>query len=155
MKFTKLTERSKYYIVTFLPLGIFWILLTLINIEFENIVFFVMAYVWHLSLQTPGLRDMVIKSHGKLSFLGLMVKLNYYLQLFINFKNLPFASGIIRSFSPLLFALVINFLGGVGSILFTLLGSFLFEVIYFAYKKWIGKETNLLAHKVDPETHLS
>ena len=74
-------------------------------------------------------------NHHKLSFLAVVVRLNYYLQLFINIKRLPYASSFIRAISPALFTFLLFILGGQGNIVFTLLGSFCFEVMYVIVKK--------------------
>lgn len=149
----KITERSKYYFFTFSILMVWWGVFTIIELPFSDLFFFLTAYIWHLALVTPGLRDTVLRTHGKLSFLGLMVRLNYYLQLFINFKNLAYAPSFIRAISPLLFTLVLYVLGGSASVVYTIFGSLVFEVTYFFYKKIYKQErTNLLERKVNPET---
>lgn len=149
----KLSERSKYYFFTFSMLMVWWGVFTIIELPFNELFFFATAYLWHLALVTPGLRDTVMRTHGKLSFLGMMVRLNYYLQLFINFKKLPFASSFIRAISPLLFAMLLYILGGSASVVYTVFGSLVFEVTYFFYKKiYKIEKISLLGSKDDQET---
>ena len=106
------------------------------------------AYIWHFSLLTPGLKEKVMSSHHRLSFLAIVVRVNHYLQIFINIKRLPYASSFIRALSPGLFTFLLFLLGGSGNILFTLLGSFLFEVIYIVMKKKTSIfQSSLLEHK--------
>ena len=131
----KLSVLSKYYIFSFVNLGICYGIIYLIDIHFVDQIFFLTAFVWHFSLQTPGLKEKVMTNHHKLSFLAVVVRLNYYLQLFINIKRLPYASSLIRAISPALFTLLLFILGGQGNIIFTLLGSLCFEVIYMLVKK--------------------
>lgn len=153
----KLSIHSQYYLLSFLNLAIFWGILTIFQIEFINIIFFLTAYVWHFSLQTPGLKEKVMTNHHKLSFLAVVVRVNHYLQLFINVKRLPYASSFIRAISPASFTFLLFILGGAGNIAFTLLGSFCFEVMYIVLKKktaiFSSKiSSSLLANKDDLNT---
>ena len=131
----KLSILSKYYIITFTNLGIFFGIVYLSDTHFVNQIFFLTAYVWHFALQTPGLREKVMTNHHKLSFLAMVVRLNHYLQIFINAKRLPYASSFIRAISPASFTFLLFILGGQGNIIFTFLGSLCFEVIYVLVKK--------------------
>lgn len=131
----KLSILSKYYILSFANLGVCFGIIYWIDIHFVDQIFFLTAFVWHFSLQTPGLKEKVMTNHHKLSFLAVVVRLNYYLQLFINIKRLPYASSFIRAISPALFTFLLFILGGQGNIVFTLLGSFCFEVMYVIVKK--------------------
>jgi len=149
MKFSKLTVISKYYLIFLVTVILAWALFSLLNIEFLNQIFFLMAYVWHFALMTPGLKQKVLTSYHRLSFLAVVVRIDHYLHLFIKLKKIPFEASFIRSFSPLFFTFVLFVLGGNGNLLFTLMGSLLFEGIYVAfYKKW----TNPLVSKDDLET---
>ena len=130
----KLTMISKYYAISFIFAGIFWMTLVICQIEFPNIIFFLTAYVWHFALVTPGIKENVMTKHHKLSFLAVVVRLNHYLQIFINLKRIPFGSSIIRAISPALFTFILFVVGGTGNIFFTFLGSFLFELIYLIIK---------------------
>lgn len=130
----KLSILSKYYIISFVNLGICFGVIYLIGSHFVDQIFFLTAFVWHFSLQTPGLREKVMTNHHKLSFLAVVVRLNHYLQLFINIKRLPYASSLIRAISPVLFTFLLFILGGHGNIIFTLLGSLCFEVVYVFLK---------------------
>ena len=131
----KLSILSKYYILSFVNLGIFFGIISLLDVHFVDQIFFLTAFVWHFSLQTPGLKEKVMKNHHKLSFLAVVVRLNYYLQIFINIKRLPYAPSLIRAISPALFTFLLFILGGQGNIIFTLLGSLCFEVMYVIVKK--------------------
>ena len=131
----KLSILAKYYIISFVNLGMCFGVIYLVGTHFVNQIFFLTAFVWHFALQTPGLKEKVMTNHHKLSFLAVVVRLNYYLQLFINIKRLPYASSLIRAISPALFTLLLFILGGQGNIIFTLLGSLCFEVIYMLVKK--------------------
>ncbi len=94
-----------------------------------------MSYIWHLALTIPGMKERVLISYHRLSFLSVIIRLNHYLQMFIKLKNIPYQSSLIRMISPLVFTLLISFIVGQGSILFTLLGSIVFEVIYILVTK--------------------
>lgn len=152
----KLTPTVKFYGVSFSTAAIFWGLLALVQVEFINIIFFLTAYIWHMALLTPGLKDTVMTNHHKLSFLAIIVRGNHYLQIFINLKRLPFASSFIRAISPALFTFLLFLVGGTGSILFTLLGSFFYEVIYLLVKNktklYESPAFNPLAHINDLDT---
>ena len=131
----KLSDVNKYYLITFSSLGLMWAIFYLMNFEFMYIVFFIMSYVWHLALTVPGLKDRVLVSYHRLSFLSVIIRLNHYLQMFIKLKNIPYQTSIIRMLSPLIFTLVISVIVGQGSLLFTVLGSIFFEVIYIFVTK--------------------
>lgn len=149
----KLSVLSKYYIISFVNLAICYGIISLVGINFVDQMFFLTAFVWHFSLQTPGLREKVMTNHHKLSFLAVVVRLNHYLQIFINIKRLPYAPSFIRAISPVLFTFLLFILGGHGNILFTLIGSFCFEVVYVIVKKktdFFG--VNPLAHTSDLDT---
>ena len=130
----KLTSKVKFYAISFATASLFWGLLALGQIEFINIVFFLTAYIWHMALLTPGLKEDVMTKHHRLSFLAIIIRGNHYLQIFIHLKWLPYASSFIRAISPVLFTLLLFIVGGNGSILFTLLGSIMYEVIYLVVK---------------------
>ncbi len=130
----KFTTRVKFYAVSFSTAMLFWGILALSQVEFINIVFFLTAYVWHMALLTPGLKEDVMTKHHKLSFLAIIVRGNHYLQIFINLKRLPFASSFIRAISPALFTFLLFLVGGNGSMIFTLIGSLMYEVIYQVVK---------------------
>ena len=146
----KLSLHSKYYLISFFNLGICWGILTLLNIDFLNVIFFLTAFVWHFALVTPGLKEKVMTHHHRLSFLAVVVRLNHYLQLFINLKKLPFSSSFIRALSPAMFTFLLFIVGGGGNLIFTLLGSVCFEVIYLIVKN----KTELLV-EISPSEHIS
>lgn len=150
----KLTTVAKFYAVSFSFAGIFWAILALCQVDFSSIIFFLTAYVWHFALVTPGLKESVLKNNYRFSFLTVIVKANHYLQLFINLKRIPFSSSLIRAISPALFTFLLFIVGGSGNILFTLLGSFCFELVYLIVKKntklYDMPEFNPLVHINDP-----
>ena len=152
----KFTPTVKFYAVSFSTAAAFWGLLLLCQVEFSNIIYFLTAYIWHMALLTPGLKDTVMTNHHKLSFLAVVVRGNHYLQMFINLKRLPFASSFIRAISPALFTFILFLVGGYGSILFTLLGSLCYEVIYLLVKNktrlYDSQVFNPLAHINDLDT---
>ncbi len=152
----KFTPTVKFYAVSFSTAAIFWGILALCQVEFINIIFFLTAYIWHMALLTPGLKDTVMTKHHKLSFLAIIVRGNHYLQMFINLKRVPFSSSFIRAISPALFTFLLFLVGGNGSILFTLLGSFFYEVIYLIVKNktklYESPTFNPLAHINDLDT---
>jgi hypothetical protein len=131
----RLSVLARYYLISFLNLSVCSAILLIIDVEFINIIFFLTAFIWHFALQTPGLKDKVMTNHHKLSFLAVVVRLNHYLQIFINLKKVPYASSFIRALSPAMFTFLLFILGGAGNILFTLAGSIAFEVVYLIAKK--------------------
>ena len=126
----KLSLLSRYYIVTGLTFVVVWSVFSLLEIEFVDNLFFTTTYIWHFSLATPGLREKVMASSHKMSFISLVVRVNYYLQLFIRFEKIPYRPSLIRAFSPLLFILLLKVIGGRGNILFGLMSSLIFESVY-------------------------
>lgn len=83
----------------------------------------------------------------RFSFLSVIVRINYYLQLFIKFDKVPFSRSFVRAISPSAFTLLLLMAGGNGNLLFTLLGSFFFELIYFLF---VVRTTSV--ERDDPET---
>ena len=65
------------------------------------------------------------------SFLSVVVRVNYYLQLFIKIDRVPNGAGIVRAILPLVFTSFLKVMGGSGNILYALLGSFCFEATHF------------------------
>lgn len=130
-----LSVLTHYYIKTMFTFLIFWGLLNLLKVDFLNNLFFVMAYVWHFTLLTPGLKEKVMTSKQRYSFLSVVVRINYYLQLFIKITKYPFGPSIVRAISPLAFTSLLLIAGGNGNILFAILGSVCFEVSYYFLNK--------------------
>jgi hypothetical protein len=126
-----LSALARYYLISMCSFFICWSLFTILNIEFLNTLFFVMSYVWHFTLLTPGLKDKMLTKKQRFSFISVVVRVNYYLQLFINIKKTSFGPAIIRALSPMIFTLILMVVGGSGNILFTLLGSVCFEATHF------------------------
>lgn len=93
-----------------------------------------MAFIWHFALMVPEIKEKVLSGKIRYSFLGVTVRMNHYLQVFLPANKIPFGASLVRALSPLLFSFVLLVAGGTGNILFTLLGSFVFEVIYLALK---------------------
>lgn len=135
MMWNKLSVKARYYIISFLNLGVCWGVMALFNVDFLNLIFFLTAFIWHFALLTPGLKDQVLTKHDRYSFLAVAVRINHYLQIFIDPKKIPYASSVIRAISPVLFALLLFLVGGRGNLIFTLLGSLCFEVVYVIVKK--------------------
>jgi hypothetical protein len=140
----KLSEQSRYYLISFVTAAIFWIVFVVLEIEFINITFFIMAFIWHFALLTPGLRQKVFNKNIKFSFIGITIRINHYLQMFLPAHKIPYGPSLIRALSPLIFSFLLFVAGGIGNLLFTILGSFVFEVIYLLTKG--PKE-----HRDDPE----
>jgi hypothetical protein len=132
----RLSILARYYIVSMISFFICWSFFAFFNVEFINTLFFMMSYVWHFTLLTPGLKEKMLTKRQRFSFINVVVRTNYYLQLFIKIKKVPFGPSIVRALSPLIFTLILMILGGSGNILFTLLGSVCFEgTHYFLSKK--------------------
>ena len=93
----KVSPLSRYYFFSFITLAVIWLVLSLFNVNFLDIVFFVTAFVWHFSLLAPGLKEKVLATNQKYSFISVMVRVNHYLQLFINLKKVPHSSAFVRA----------------------------------------------------------
>lgn len=156
MKFSlgKVTDLTKYYAISFSGAVLFWFALMVMNAEFVDLIFFMTAYVWHFALLAPGLKEKNLSSKQKFSFLSIIIRMNHYLQLFINFKTIPYASAFIRALSPLLFTLLLLISGGGGNLIFTVLGSTIFEIIYITTKRFYKTNPSLQINdrEILPET---
>jgi len=126
----KLSILARYYVVSITSFLLCWGIFSLIGFQFLNFLFFTVGFVWHFALLTPGIKDQVFARHQRLSFLSMVVRTNYYLQLFVSTEKIPFKSSIIRALSPLLFSFLLMVLTNNGNLLFTLLGSLMFELAH-------------------------
>lgn len=141
----KLSIDSKYYGIT-IPVGILiWFGCSLINISFINIIFCMMAYIWHFSLLAPNVKEKVLKKGNRFSLLSIVFQTNYYLQMFISYPKNKIRSSLVRAISPLIFTFVLYFFGGSGNLIFTLIGSLIFESMYsLVLKKIISNDKDIL-----------
>lgn len=130
-----LSVLARYYATSMISFFVCWFILTILNIEFINTLFFMTSYVWHFTLLTPGLKEKMLTQKQRLSFINVVVRINYYLQLFIKIKKVPFGPAIVRAISPMLFTLTLMVVGGSGNILFTLLGSVCFEGTHYLFTR--------------------
>ncbi|MDO9334129.1 MAG: hypothetical protein Q7T57_06375 [Dehalococcoidales bacterium] len=127
----QLSLLSRYYIISMIGFFICWSIFSILKVEFLNTLFFIMSYIWHFTLLTPGLKDKMLTSRQRFSFINVVVRINYYLQLFIKLKKISFGPSIVRAISPMLFSLLLILVGGSGNLLFTLLGSICFEATHY------------------------
>lgn len=141
----KLSELSRYYLIYFSTIILFWCLFILIDLDSINITFFTLAFLWHFSMMAPGIREKVLIKNNRFSFLTVAVKVNYYLQMFLPIQKFTYGPSLVRALSPLLFTFILFVAGGTGNLLFTLWGSFVFELIYLISNKKIK------VRKDDPE----
>ena len=140
----RLSVLSQYYLVSMITFFIFWSVFSVLNIEFLNTLFFMMSYIWHFTLLTPGLKEKMLTRKQRFSFINVVVRINYYLQLFIKIKKIPFGPSIVRAISPLIFTLILMVVGGSGNILFAILGSVSFETTHYLLAKKNKLETTLI-----------
>lgn len=129
-------KRWQYYSIHFSVLILTLILFQLLNLLFENQIFFIMAYVWHFTLLTPGAREMMLKSKRKYSFISIIFKMNHYLQIaFVSIQHkfpnkiVMIKASILRALSPFLFCSILLFFGGRGDLTFVVFGSIFFELL--------------------------
>lgn len=141
-----LSVLSRYYITSMASFFIFWGVLSVLKIDYLNTLFFIMAFIWHFTLLTPGLKEKMLTKKQRFSFLNVVVRTNYYLQLFINIKRVPFGPSIVRAISPLLFIFILKVVGGNGNMLYAVLGSVCFEISYYIFNR---KTTSV--PPIDPE----
>lgn len=146
----KLSEKSRYYLINFVTVAVFWLIFIFLEFDFINITFFVMAYIWHFSLMAPGVREKILIGNTRFSFLSITIRLNYYLQLFLPTNKIPYGPSFVRALSPLLFAFLLLVAGGAGNLYFPLLGSFIFEIIYLVQNK-SKSQAIIKEHKDDRE----
>lgn len=153
----KLSLLSRYYIITGLAFVLIWSVLSLLQIEFIDNLFFTTTYIWHFTLATPGIREKVLTTSHRMSLISVVVRVNYYLQLFVRSEKIPYRTNAIRAFSPLLFILFLKVIGGRGNVLFGIMSSFVFESIYIYADKKIHFQGNLFSTPIStsqatPET---
>jgi hypothetical protein len=142
----KLSELGRYYLISFVTAAIFWLAFLAIDIQLVNVVFFILAFIWHFTLLAPGIREKVLTQNKRFSFLSVIIRANYYLQLFLPAHKISHGAALVRAISPMFFSFLLFSVGGTGNLFFTLLGSFIFELLYLVMNKK-PKE-----HKDDQET---
>lgn len=145
----KLSILSRYYLVSMIVFFICWSILWLIKVEYIDNLFFTTSFVWHFTLLTPGLKEKMLIQKQRFSFISVVVRVNYYLQLFIKIDKYAFGPSIIRAISPLVFTCLLLIVGGSGNIFFTLLGSFCFEIVHFLLNK---KVTSVQINDIETPT---
>ena len=143
---------TRYYLKSMSCFFLFWGLFVFFKTEFIDTLFFAMAFVWHFALMTPGLKEQMLTGRQKFSFLSIVVRINYYLQLFIKINKISFGSSIIRALSPFAFTFALMVVGGNGNIIFTLLGSVAFELTYYLMNKKKEVAEVISAQPSDRET---
>jgi hypothetical protein len=127
----KLSPLAQYYFKSIASFLVIFGILNLINVEYINQLFFMVCFIWHFTLNTPGLKEkMLTNKKQRYSFLNVIIRINYYLQLFIKTEKIPFGTALVRAISPMLFIFFLKVVGGNGNILFALLGCFSFELTY-------------------------
>lgn len=145
----KLSINTKYYFASIVFGLVFWLLFSFLGVEFINIIFFIMAFIWHFAFLAPEMKDYALKSKNRFSLLTVVFKLNFYLQMFIRYEKFPYTASFVRAVSPLLFTFILYLFGGSGNLIFTFLGSITFELVYFnILKKIIGKKDGGEIHQV-------
>lgn len=146
----KLSEQGRYYLIHFVTVAVVWLVFILLDFEFVNIIFFVMAYVWHFSLMAPGVREKILTSNARFSFLSVTMRVNHYLQMFLPAHKIPYGPSVVRAISPLVFSFMLLVAGGAGNLLFTILGSLVFETIYLFLNKKIVTPEHKDDHEIPP-----
>lgn len=145
-----LSPLAQYYVKYIFCFLVVFGLLNLIGIYYNDQMFFTVTYIWHFTLMTPGLKEKMLTKKQRFSFLNVIVRINYYLQLFIKTEKVPFGLGpsLVRAISPLLFIFVLKVVGGNGNMIFALLGCTIFEAVYL----FSDRKQTISAPPGDPET---
>lgn len=132
----KTSALTRYYLIYLIEIILVWGVLSIVGIDFYFIIFLMVGFVWPMTLLTPKLKDKVYNSQGRFSFITIVYRMNHFLQMLINKKNIWYVTSVIRLISPILFIALINIFGGNGEFLPVLIGWFLFEVSHFVFKKY-------------------
>lgn len=147
----KTSALTRYYLIYLIEIVLIWGVMSLVGIDFYFIIFLMVGFVWPMTLMTPRLKDKVYQTGGRFSFLTVVYKLNHFLQMLINKKNIWYVSSLIRLISPLLFIVLVNIFGGNGEFLPIFIGWFLFEVSHFGFKRFYQeKEISPLDDIISP-----
>lgn len=147
----KTSALTRYYLIYLIEIILIWGVMSLVGIDFYFIIFLMVGFVWPMTLMTPRLKDKVHQTGGRFSFLTVVYKLNHFLQMLINKKNIWYVSSVIRLISPLLFIALINIFGGNGEFLPIFIGWFLFEGSHLGFKRFYQeKETSPLDDIISP-----
>jgi len=86
----KLSPLAQYYVKYISSFFVFFGFLNLLNVFYNNQLFFMVGYIWHFTLMTPGMKEKMLIKKQRFSFLNIIVRVNYYLQLFIKTSKVPF-----------------------------------------------------------------
>ncbi len=124
---------------------LFILIFSLVAVEFlawpmSLFVFWLLSYIWHFTLCTPGAMENYFKSSKKFSFIRMVFKFHYALLVIFNFKKWNHLKpSLARSTSPILFALLLALLGGKIEWPSLLFGSLTFELFHHFSKKFVFK----------------
>lgn len=147
----KASALTRYYLIYLIEIVLVWGIMSVVGIDFYFIIFLMVGFVWPMTLMTPKLKDKVYQTGGRFSFLTIVYKLNHFLQMLINKKNIWYISSVIRLISPLLFITLVNIFGGNGEYPPIFIGWFLFECSHFFLKKFYQeKEISPLNDIISP-----
>ena len=125
-----LTNKS-FYLLFFIPLLIVVIILLFLKVLFISILFFCVAYTWHMALVTPGMREKVYSKAYRFSFLRVIFQWHDAGEKIFNTRDRKRVTLLLRTSSPFIFTFAVRLVAGSGNLLFSLLASLLFETIYF------------------------
>ena len=124
-----------YYMQGLLPWPILVLILHKMSSSHYDIILFSIAYLWHCVLNTPEdcWEDYLKKRRYRFSSIRMVLLLHRYLEkemaVFLRYPPL------IRFISPSVFNLLIMSLAGQGNFLYSLAGSFIFEVTFHLLNK--------------------
>ena len=122
---------KRHYYIGGLPLIFFLIIFHLLNIKIEYILFFLVSYIWNFTLSTPYLFLKIEKPNYRFSFMRSIYILNKFLGEIFSNSSFVISKRVIRSISPFIFVCVLAIFFNKINPLWGILGSFIFEVIYY------------------------
>ncbi len=134
-------NRTMYMLMHLSFAAICFFAFQLLNLNFQDSIFFLLSYLWSFTLLTPGLRDQILKKKNSYSFTSIVFRTNHYLQMLtLSYeKKIPeylrkYRNAFTRFLSPFIFALILMLMGGDGSLVFLVLGIVFFELVQLLFK---------------------
>jgi hypothetical protein len=129
-------NRPLYYRWFLTPLTVTLIILTILQTDFFKLLFFSVAYCWHMALTVPGMRQKVENKSYRFSIVKLIFQWNDVGEKIFNTSQSKILTGLLRACGPLFFLLAICLLAQtqITTIFYGLLGSFIFEIVFLIYQ---------------------
>ena len=123
----------------FVPLFLLLTIMEIFDLKLISELYFLLTYCWHYALVVPELESKALSYSYRFSFLSAIFHLNNFIQNSVTLKSERFKTylpSICRMISPLVFCTTLSLITFYGNILFSILGTVVFEGCYLLHGHW-------------------